>query len=72
MSFSERLDFDLCKLLLVVNARLTDAGLAAFPTLHFLTLLRPDIPPATLDDLRAARLKLGPFPIFQPSAEVAR
>ena len=57
---------------LVDNARLTDAGVTAlqtFPALDHLTIRQPGLGPTTLDALRAARLKLGTFNIFQPPVE---
>lgn len=57
---------------LVDNAGLTDAGvagLAAFPKLDYLTIRQPGVRPATLDAIRAARVR---FNIFQALDEVAR
>lgn len=60
---------------LINNTALTDAGVAvlrSFPTLDRLTIHQPAVQPATLDAIRAARSKFGPFTFFQPSEEAVR
>ena len=66
---------DLIALSLVDNAQITDAGVTAlrtFPFLNYLTIRQPGLGPTTLDALRAARLKLGTFNMFQPPVEESR
>ena len=57
---------------LVDNAAITDEGvtpLQAFPSLNYLTIRQPAVKPATLDAIRVARSKFGPFNLFQPPDE---
>ena len=60
---------------LVDNACLTETGVTAlqtFPRLDYLTIRQPGLGPTTLESLRAARLKLGTFNMFQPPDEDSR